>query len=171
MGQQEEHMGGLTINGFKQWWLYMISRFDLNKKDDTIWKWIENLGYDYELHPIRSRWFNLSIHSTRPVELKVRDAIQTDIDARASILILEKYGQVMQQTEQFVVRYTFSEQVLAYSYCAKNNLRNPIDFTMDCSKSEKILFSNRESIITKRILPGQKEFLMHSRAAPNCTQF
>lgn len=60
--------------------------------DSQVWQWLENLGYDRELYSIRSRCFVLTLHSTSEVAVTVRDAVQTDLDTRTNLLIIEKYG-------------------------------------------------------------------------------
>lgn len=70
-----------------------------------------------------------------------------------------------------MVHYSFSEQVMAYSYCVRNKSVLSLDFTIDCSKSDSMLFSTREPVITRRVLPKQTVFLLYSRATPNCERF
>jgi calpain-15 len=57
-----------------------------------VWQWLENLGYDKDLYSIRSRCFVLTLHSSSEVAVTVRDAVQTDLDTRTNLLIIEKYG-------------------------------------------------------------------------------
>ena len=73
----------------------------------------------------------------------------------------------MEQTDNYIVKYTFSEQVMAYSYSVTSKSAIPMDFIIDCSKSSSMLFSTQEPIVTKKILPGQTEFLLHTRADCN----
>jgi hypothetical protein len=58
-----------------------------------MFKWLQDLGYDRSLFPTRSRLFVLTIHSEKKLPLTVRDAMQTDLDARTSLLIMNKFGQ------------------------------------------------------------------------------
>ena len=53
---------------------------------------LENLGYDRDLCSVRSRCFVLTLHSSSEVAVTVRDAVQTDLDTRTNLLIIEKYG-------------------------------------------------------------------------------
>ncbi len=46
-----------------------------------------------------------------------------------------------------------------------------MDITLDCSSSQHMLFSSKTNKITKRIDPGQTEFMMHSLAIPNAAKF
>ena len=61
--------------------------------EKVIYKWLENLGYDTDLNPVRSRLFVLSIHSIgKPIQVDVRDAVATDLDVRTNLLVIEKFG-------------------------------------------------------------------------------
>ena len=56
--------------------------------------WLEKLGYDRDLYSVRSRLFSLNFHSRSlegddSIEVRVRDAIGTDIDNRTNEMILE----------------------------------------------------------------------------------
>jgi hypothetical protein len=77
--------------------------------DSQVWQWLENLGYDRELYSIRSRCFVLTLHSTSEVAVTVRDAVQTDLDTRTNLLIIERYGQELENKKGYKLLYTFSE--------------------------------------------------------------
>jgi hypothetical protein len=102
-------------------------------------QWLENLGYDNDLFSIRSRNFVLSVHSNNPLDFTLRDAVQTDLDNRANVLISHKFGYVTKTTETYDVYYTFSEQVMAYSYCVRNRGKVPIEFTIDNKNSVNMI--------------------------------
>lgn len=63
--------------------------------EPTIWTWLEKLGYDRDLYSLRSRLFTINFHSRilevegGSVEVRVRDAVGTDIDNRTNEMILE----------------------------------------------------------------------------------
>ncbi len=61
-------------------------------KEEFMFVWLNKLGYDEQLCPLKCRCFMLSIHSYQPVSVSVHDAVSTDIDARANLLIAEKFG-------------------------------------------------------------------------------
>lgn len=39
----------------------------------------------------------------------MRDAVQTDLDARTNLLIIEKFGQELENKKGYKILYTFSE--------------------------------------------------------------
>ena len=79
---------------------------------------------------------------------------------------------MLEKQHAYNIIYTFSEQILAYSYFATNNLQSyPIELTLDFSKSHNMMHSSRDAKITKRIEPQRTEFIMHTRAMPNALDF
>jgi len=76
------------LQGFKDFFKDQIHEF----RDDTVRQWLENLGYDQDLYSIRSRCFILTLHAEQELSVTVRDAVQTDLDTRTNLLIIEKFG-------------------------------------------------------------------------------
>ena len=81
----------------------MIAEGEIN-----IWTWLEKLGYDHDIYSLRSRVFTMvfqsrSLEGESAIEVRVRDAVGTDIDNRTNEMILEKYGQVEEQGEGYKV--------------------------------------------------------------------
>ena len=58
----------------------------------------------------------LTFHSVVDLSVSVRDAVQTDLDMRTNLLVMDKFGQELEVTPNYRILYTFSEQILAYSY-------------------------------------------------------
>ena len=92
-GKFNSYEDALTLKGFKDWWRQQL----ISEGDATIWMWLEKLGYDRDLYSLRSRIFTITFHSRcldgeEPIEVRVRDAIGTDIDNKTSELILAQYG-------------------------------------------------------------------------------
>lgn len=90
---------------------------------------------------------------------------------RTNLLILDKFGQDLESEHNYRILYTFSEQVLAYSYAVQNMTNKPLDISLDFSKSENMLFSSRDSKIKKMVLPNQVEFMMHTMSKPSSSKF
>lgn len=65
--------------------------------EDTVFGWLNKLGYDEDLYSVRSRLFTITFHSQTlegegQMEVKIRDAIGTDIDHITNRLIIQEYG-------------------------------------------------------------------------------
>lgn len=58
-----------------------------------MWSWLENLGYDTGLYPLRSRCFMLTFHTDYPLAVAVRDALNTDLNNKVNKLILKSHGE------------------------------------------------------------------------------
>ena len=101
----------------------------------------------------------------------MRDAVQTDLDARTNLLIIDRYGQELENKKGYKLLYTYSEQVHAYSYAVQNMVGRTVDITLDCSSSQNMLYSSKTARMTKRVDGGHIQFMMHSMAAPNAAKF
>ena len=65
--------GGLTLEGFKR---FLVNEIENQKmKEDKMFEWLADLGYDQDLYSIRSRCFMLTFHSTADLSVSVRDAV------------------------------------------------------------------------------------------------
>jgi hypothetical protein len=96
---------GLTLEGFKKFLVKMTEEVG----EPAMLQMMENLGYDQELYPVRSRCFMMTFHSSNELTTTVRDAIQTDLDTRTNLLILDKFGQDLESDNKYRIMYTFSE--------------------------------------------------------------
>jgi hypothetical protein len=99
----------LTLAGFKEWWISEIDQ----QGPDAIWAYLDKLGYDKDLYSTRSRRFNITFHSksldgAEPVEVKIRDAIGTDIDNIASQMILKEFGKDVKRCDGYRIVEYFS---------------------------------------------------------------
>lgn len=160
---------GLSLDGLRKFLMMELEAESF--REEKMMAWMLNLGYDSDLNPVRCRCFTLSLHSTAPVTVHVQDACATDVDARANSMICQHFSQVLEEREEYAILFTFSEKILAYSYYVTNKLANPIDLTLDFSKSKNMEFSARDPKLTKRVEPGQTVFMMHTRADPNRVDF
>ena len=82
--------GGLTLEGFKQ---FMVAEIEAQGMDEErMFEWLAALGYDLDLYSVKSRCFMLTFHSTIDLSVSVRDAIQTDLDTRTNLLVVDRFG-------------------------------------------------------------------------------
>ena len=158
---------GITLQGFRDFFRDQIR----TNGYETICGWLELLGYDEELYSVRSRCFVLTFHSESEIAVTVRDAVQTDLDNRANILLIEKYGTELENRTGVRCFYHFSKATHCYSYGLYNEQAQAIEVTLDCSASENMLFSAKIPLVKKRIEAGQLEFMMHSMAVPSVESF
>lgn len=158
---------GLSLKGFKDFFIENIKSLG----EEAIWGWLENLGYDRELYSVRSRCFILTFHSETEISVTVRDAIQTDLDARTNVQFIEKYGKELESKSGVKCFYFFSPKTHCYSYGIYNEQTQAIEANLDCSGSENMIFSSKYPVIKKRVEPGQTEFMMHAMAIPKVDNY
>jgi hypothetical protein len=140
--------------------------------ENFILQWLENLGYDKFLYPVRSRCFVMSFHSDLPVSVKVKDAVTTDLDTRTSLLVMEKFGHEQKKSKQgYRLLYTFSDKILGYTYGVQNTKDHSLKVTLDVGKSSSMIHSTPTTLVTKTIQAGETEFFLHSVASPNKPKF
>mmetsp|Transcript_33587 Transcript_33587/g.38165 ORF Transcript_33587/g.38165 Transcript_33587/m.38165 type:complete len:826 (+) Transcript_33587:44-2521(+) len=158
---------GITMAGFMAFWEDSITELG----EEAVVKWLEELGYDQDLYSVRSRSFILTMHSEHELSVIVRDAVQTDLDNRTNCLLIEKYGKELEMRRGVRAFNALSREVHAYSYGIINDQSAAIEVTLDCSKSQQMLFSASGNTIKKRIEPGQLEFMLHALAEPSAETF
>lgn len=64
-------------------------------------------------------------------------------------MIVDRFGQELEVTPTYRILYTFSEQILAYSYAVQNLTSMPLEFTLDFSSSVNMLYSSKTYKIAK----------------------
>lgn len=65
--EKESGQSGLSLDGLKRFFVNEIEEHDFH--EDFMFEWFENLGYDSDLYPIRSRCFVISLHSSDEIDL------------------------------------------------------------------------------------------------------
>ena len=163
---------GISAQGFRDFFLDSVK----TQGQETVFTWFEALGYDRELFSIRSRCFILTLHSVEEISVTVRDAIQTDIDNRANVILLERFGAELDNKNAVCCLYMEAKSVHAYSYGIRNDRQQAIEAILDCSASEQMLASTKTAVVKKvrarqRIEPGQLEFMLHTQALPSAESY
>ena len=121
LSKYNSHDGGITLKGFLDWWKSQL----VAHGEPAIWVWLEKLGYDRDLYIFRSKLYTISIHSRNlegegALEVKIRDAIGTDIDSKVAEMILEQYGEEESSGEGYKVLSQFSKATYSFSYGITN---------------------------------------------------
>jgi len=128
-------------------------------------------SYYSQVFPVDETFYLKILKSENEVNVTVRDAIQTDLDTRANILLIQKFGVNMEVKKGIRAFYVFHKDAHAYSYGVINDQTIPIECTFDCSSSMNMLFSTKTPIIKKRVEPGALEFMLHAEAIPSASDF
>eukprot|EP00340_Litonotus_pictus_P004981 CAMPEP_0170517410 /NCGR_PEP_ID=MMETSP0209-20121228/3415_1 /TAXON_ID=665100 ORGANISM="Litonotus pictus, Strain P1" /NCGR_SAMPLE_ID=MMETSP0209 /ASSEMBLY_ACC=CAM_ASM_000301 /LENGTH=788 /DNA_ID=CAMNT_0010802657 /DNA_START=138 /DNA_END=2504 /DNA_ORIENTATION=+ len=158
LGKFTSSSEGITEKGFISFFVENL----LTGGEKQIWSWLENLGYDQGLYPLRSRCFMLTFHSDNALAVAVRDALNTDLNNKTNKLILKSQGEEKKSST--------SSEITALEFCSKTNVisvgvQNRSNITqrvaLDFSKAKNLLFSTKTSKVEKVISPGQYDFFMH----------
>jgi len=155
---------GLTLKGFLQWWKAQI----IAEGESVVWVWLEKLGYDRDLFSVRSRLLTLGVHS-RPlegeatVEVRVREALATDLDAKLNEMILAEFGAEETAGDGYKVISVVSDGAYSYSYGIKNLKDTAIEAVVDMSQSDNVAFSSRGPLVRKTVKPNSICFMMHAQ--------
>ena len=158
---------GLSLKGFKDFFIDNIKSLG----EEAIWGWLDSLGYDRELYSVRSRCFILTFHSETEISVTVRDAIQTDLDARTNVQFIEKSGKELESKQGVKCFYYFSAKTHCYTYGIFNENNQAIEACLDCSASNNMIFSSKNPVVKKRVEPGQMEFMIHAMAVPKVDNY
>jgi len=122
---------GITLTGFKEYWTEMIKV----KGKDVIRRWLDSLGYNQELYGTRSRSFVTTFHCETELSIVVSDTVQTDLDNKANILILEKVGSDLENRKGVRLVYYADQGVDTFSYGILNETDRGIKASIDCGDS------------------------------------
>jgi len=131
-----------------------------------VWAYLERLGYDRDLYSFRSRCFTLSIQSRSmlsnedQVEVRVRDAVQTDLDTVTSEMIIEQFGSQTASGDGYKV-FEFKQSGGISSFMAINEKESPIEVTLDLSQSDQCIYSTNQAINKRTLKSKQKRFFLH----------
>jgi hypothetical protein len=97
----------------------------------------------------------MTFHSSHELSVSVRDAVNTDLDTRANLLIMQQFGQELKANDLYRILYTYSEQILAFSYAVENLSDKPIEADINFSNSDGMLMGNSKSKEVRKIIPGR----------------
>ncbi|KAL4493565.1 hypothetical protein ABPG72_004058 [Tetrahymena utriculariae] len=175
----------LSQEGFIQYMTEKIKN-DQNQNTESFIRKFNNIGYDKSLYSIRSRCFIISLHSDVPLEVIVRDAIETDLDQRAARHVYDdiklkgpnqiitqfcKDSRQQQEQDKSKSAYVYAQYFKEANYTtfiAKNQMRDKaVEVIFDLSKTKNdLILSTGKSILKKKVEfkpPKQKDINFQSK--------
>jgi len=112
------------------------------------------------------------VHSALPIKLNVEECdVKKDYDYMVNQMILQNWGEEFEQTDSYRVVSKFYEPSYSFAFGILNLSGMELEFTLDCTTSKNMVFSDPAGQVTKLIEPGELAFMMHSEAAPGCEEF
>lgn len=105
---------------------------------------------------MRSRLFTVTFHSKTiegegKMEVKIRDAIGTDIDNVTNQLILKEYGNDIERGDGYRVIELESPNVFSWSYGFINESDHPMNATINLSESDNLSYSTKIGLAKKNV--------------------
>ena len=150
---------GLTVEGLIEY----FKDFIIENGEEPMWACLEALGYDRDFFSVKSRCFNLTMHSDKGIHVRVRDATYSNIDKITTQVLLQKYGE--RKTSDSLSLWRIKEQnANAFTYGVYNSTAHALSVTFDCSKSVGAIFSTGTPTVTVRVPAKCWEFLLHAQA-------
>ncbi|CAD8179009.1 unnamed protein product [Paramecium pentaurelia] len=157
---------GITFTGFVEFFIDQIKQLGI----ETIYRWLEKLGYDKNLNSIKSRCFIFTAHSSIEISVTVRDAINTDLNNRVHVFATtfpDQYHQIENiKTEREGIRVIQCYNRYSDTFCiiAINDQTYPIECFIDLTLSKGLILSTKTSKVLKRLDSGQMETMIHFRS-------
>ncbi len=96
------------------------------------------------------------------VEVRVREAVGTDIDKKLNEMILAEFGAEEASGDGYKIISMFSPGSYTLTYGVKNLKDTPLEVTLDMSQSENLIFSSRGPLVRRVVPAGAISFMMHA---------
>ena len=154
----QSHEGGLTEKGFID---FFEDNFKNEDGEQKIRNWLKLLGYDSELYPIRSRNFMITFHSDSPINVNVRDAINTDLNSKVDKIILKSLGEEIKKKKEIsVIQYQSKfSNIISVGCVNKGNINYKVCLTFNDNGG--LIFGGKKNKIEKIVYSGSDEFFLH----------
>lgn len=149
---------GITKEGFIEYIRGMIK----NQGEEKIRQWLDVWGYDEYLYSVKNRVIILTLHSYSALNVQsIPSDPENDLTLKAWTLILNKYGDVRNESNGVTTYRLRHSQVGASTFAVSNPSRKDVTVTCDYSASEGLIFSCGKSKVTKVIKPSEYGSLIH----------
>ena len=153
----------LTLKGFTDWFVDQVRK----EGEDTVFTWLEKLGYDRDLYSIRSRLFTVTFHSkaleqdSGQMEVKIRDAVGTNLDNVVNQLLLQQYGKDLERGEGYRIVELEQQSIYAWTLGIINDSDHPIVARTDVGECSNMSFSTKTTAAKKTLMPKECHFMFH----------
>ena len=95
-----------------------------------------------------------------------------NIEEDINLEMIKRHGKSVQNEPlSFELFMRHNEATDTFSFAIKNLRNQPASFTLDCSESQNMLFSEAEGKATRYANPNEMVFLMHIEAAEDVEEF
>ena len=157
LNKYQSYNNGITESGFIEFWK---DTYLSEGGEEEIKKWLNYLGYDDDLYPIKSRCFMLTFHSDIPININARDAINTDLNKKIDKLIIKSFGEKVKNKKYISVFQYQSKISNIFSYGCLNEGNEAFKVILTF-KNENNIYSAGKNKIEKIVQPNKYEFFTH----------
>jgi hypothetical protein len=158
LNEYQSYEGGLTEKGFID---FFETNFKSEDGEQKIRNWLNLLGYDNELYPLKSRNFMITFHSDTPINVNVRDALNTDLNIKVDKIILKSLGEEIKKKKEIsVIQYQSKFSNIISIGCVNNgNINFKVSLTFNDNGG--LIFGGKKNKVEKIVLSGSYEFFLH----------
>jgi hypothetical protein len=159
---------GITKHGFYQ----LLSTYS----DAKIQNILNKMGYDESLQSYKSRVFVMTFHSTEKLKVRIKSAAHTDLNEKASNLILADHlaktnYKKAREDENVVIFRMYHDHAYANSFAAVNKTSDPVEINFDMTASENCVFMPSSGRCTHIIPPNTLKYIASCIVGPTATNF
>ena len=149
---------GITEKGFIDFFkdIY-ISK---NGKEE-IYNWLNKLGYDKDLYPLKSRCFMITFQTEFPIKVSVYNTLNTNLYSKIERLILFSKGNIIKEKGEIIILQYKSSYNYIFSVGAINKGNKNLIVEIKIKKNNGIIISDKRNKIEKLIEPGKSEFYFY----------
>ena len=158
LDKYQSYLNGITEKGFIEFFedIY-LSR---NGKEE-INQWLNKLGYDNDLYPLKSRCFMITFQSEKPIKVSVYNTLETYLHSKIERLILVSNGKKIKQNNIIIVLQNKSMNSNVVTIGAINQGDRPYVVILSINRRMGLNFSDKRNKIEKLIEPGKGEFYFY----------
>jgi len=150
---------GVSLLGLKQ----LLFR---NFNNEEIMAILNKMGYDNAHNSLKSRAFMISIQANDPVDVQIKDILETDYanlswdkvleyEMNAEMEENEELNQYCRETDDYTVYVYPHPNAYACSYAFQNNGDTSLKVTIDITDSQSCLYMPSSGIGEKIVAPGE----------------
>ena len=158
LNKYQSYSKGITEKGFID---FMKEVYLSKNGKEEVNNWLNKLGYDKNLYPLKSRCFMITFHTDTPIKVSVYNALETYLYPKIESLISISKGKEIYKKGNIVILQSKSEYNNIFSVVGVNNGEKPYVVGIKLSKKKGYIFSDKRNKIEKMIEPGKCEFYFH----------
>ena len=158
LNKYQSFMNGITEKGFIDFFkdVYLSK----NGKEE-IYKWLNKLGYDKDLYPLKSRCFMIAFHTESSIKVSVYNTLETKLYSKVERLILSTNGKKIKEKKDIIVLQYKSMNSNVFSVGAVNQGNKAYVVEIRINKKKGLHFNDKRNKIEKMIEPGKCELFFY----------